>query len=219
MYNLLEQLKSVILKKPYLIVSISIIIIVIILFLSGTEKSAVPNFQQPTKPQTTTHFNENVHTTSKVNDKVKQPETIFVDIKGAVKYPNVYKMKSSDRIKQLLDKAHPTEQAELSTINLAEKLLDQKLVIIPNKNDKVNALINNRMSSPQLPNNSSKSPVNINTATIEELKTINGIGESKAQAIINYREEHGSFDSIEKLKEVKGIGDKTFEKLQSEFII
>lgn len=219
MSNWYEQLKTFILKNPYSIIFVVIFLAMIIFFLNNITKTNLQNYHKPSISHNTNRFSKNASTTSNFKDKVKQPEKIFVDIKGAVKYPDVYEMKSSDRIKQLLDKAHPTDQAELSTINLAEKLLDQKLVIIPNKNDKVNALNNNLSTSPQITNKGTKTPVNINSATIDELKEINGIGESKAQAIIDYREKHGSFDSIEKLKEVKGIGEKTFEKLQSEFII
>ena len=216
----LVQLRSALLKKRYLIFifCLSVIAIIILAFSSfgKTNISHYSNIEMKNQ-----HDNLKKHTTiaAQQNTKIKQPEIIYVDIKGAVKYPNVYQMKSTDRVKQLLDKAQPTNDAELSTVNLAEKLLDQKLVIIPSKNDKVNALNTNLTSTHQPPNKIAKSPVNLNTATIDELKSINGIGESKAQAIINYREQHGQFDSIEKLKEVKGIGAKTYEKLQAEFTL
>ncbi|MBF7018556.1 ComEA family DNA-binding protein [Staphylococcus sp. 18_1_E_LY] len=216
----LAQLRSLILKKRNLIlISFFVGMAIVILAFSSFGKTDSSHFSKVEMGHQSDNVKDHTFSSAKVNTKIKQPDNIYVDIKGAVKYPNVYQMKSTDRVKQLLEKAQPTDDAELSTVNLAEKLLDQKLVIIPNKNDKVNALNTNLTSAHQMPNKISKSPVNLNTATVDELKTINGIGESKAQAIINYREQHGSFDSIEKLKEVKGIGTKTFEKLQAEFTI
>ncbi|MCU5746407.1 helix-hairpin-helix domain-containing protein [Staphylococcus sp. SQ8-PEA] len=166
---------------------------------------------------------ENGSVKSKHKSNTNDPNApIYVDIKGAVKYPNVYKMRSSDRIKQLLDQAKPTKDANLTNINLSEKLVDQKLIIIPNKDDvhqtaleekdKLNVNNPNVVATNQL--NRSTIKVNINTATEEELQTIPGIGPSKAKSIIEYRDSAGSFDSVEKLKEVNGIGDKTYEKLQ-----
>lgn len=220
MSHWLVQLKSAILKKRNLIlISFLIVIAIMMLALSSFSKTNVSHYSKIEMKNQHDNLKNHTSTVAKANTNIKQPETIYVDIKGAVKYPNVYQMKSSDRVKQLLDKAQPTEDAELSTINLAEKLLDQKLVIIPNKNDKVNALNTNLTSAHQVSHKNVKLPVNINTATIDELKSINGIGESKAQAIINYREQHGQFDSIENLKEVKGIGTKTFEKLKAEFTL
>ena len=66
---------------------------------------------------------------------------------------------------------------------------------------------------------SNQQQVNLNTATEEELKNVNGIGPAKAQAIIEYRTNNGPFESVEQLKEIRGIGDKTFERLQSEFTV
>ncbi|MDG0842587.1 helix-hairpin-helix domain-containing protein [Staphylococcus equorum] len=159
-------------------------------------------------------------------------EDIFVDIKGAVQHPDIYKMKSSDRIKQLLDKAIVTDDADLSKINLAEKLVDQKLVYIPKKDETINSNqqrnenINNgshkstSSSSTRVSDNSTnQEKININNATETELLTVPGIGPSKAKSIIEYREQNGAFESIEQLTEVKGIGAKTFEKLGSYFTI
>ncbi|HIC91599.1 MAG TPA: helix-hairpin-helix domain-containing protein [Syntrophaceae bacterium] len=70
-----------------------------------------------------------------------------------------------------------------------------------------------------LPALATEKKVNINTATAEELMTLKGIGEKKAHAIIEYREAHGPFESIDDLKNVKGIGDKIFESIKSEIMV
>lgn len=152
-------------------------------------------------------------TTTEANSKGN--EFIYVDIKGAVEKPNVYKMQTSDRIKQLLAKAVPTKDADLNQINLAEKLIDQKLIVIPRKGEVISDHITQQFNAGK----KQQSQVNLNTATEEELKNVNGIGPAKAQAIIEYRTNNGLFERVEQLKEIKGIGDKTFEKLQNEFTI
>ncbi|BCU52455.1 ComEA family DNA-binding protein [Staphylococcus auricularis] len=155
---------------------------------------------------------------AKQNEKI---EDIYVDIKGAVKHPNIYQMKISDRMKQLLDKAKVNEDADLSTINLSEKLVDQKLIYIPKKGEAdqpsntataTTSTSGSAAGTPQT-GTTDKPQVNLNQATETELQTIPGIGPSKAKAIIEFRETQGSFSSIDQLKEVKGIGEKTFENL------
>lgn len=150
-------------------------------------------------------------------------EEIYVDIKGAVKHPNIYRMMSTDRLKQLLDKAQPTSQADLTQINLAERLTDQKLIVIPKKGEQVagtsgaspgTTASTSTTTGSASSNSSVDKQVNINTATESELQSIPGIGPSKAKSIIEYRDTNGAFDSVEKIKEVNGIGEKTFDKLK-----
>ena len=150
-------------------------------------------------------------------------EEIYVDIKGAVKHPNIYRMMSTDRLKQLLDKAQPTSQADLTQINLAERLTDQKLIVIPKKGDQAagpsgassgTTASTSATTGSASSNSSVDKQVNINTATESELQSIPGIGPSKAKSIIEYRDTNGAFDSVEKIKEVNGIGEKTFDKLK-----
>ncbi|MCY1597005.1 helix-hairpin-helix domain-containing protein [Staphylococcus pettenkoferi] len=150
-------------------------------------------------------------------------EEIYVDIKGAVKHPNIYRMMSTDRLKQLLDKAQPTSQADLTQINLAERLTDQKLIVIPKKGEQVagtsgaspgTTASTSTTTGSASSNSSVDKQVNINTATESELQSIPGIGPSKAKSIIEYRDTNGAFDSVEKIKEMNGIGEKTFDKLK-----
>ncbi|MGV3244083.1 helix-hairpin-helix domain-containing protein [Staphylococcus sp. 11261D007BR] len=152
-----------------------------------------------------------------LNRKDEQPMKVVVDIKGAVRKPNIYTMMSDDRVQQVVEKADPLPDADLSQVNLAEKLTDQKLIWIPSKNDQLvqTAPTNGQGNS----GDDMTQPINLNTAEESDLTEIPGIGPSKAQMILDYREEHGQFKSLEELKEVKGIGDKTFENLKDYFVV
>lgn len=153
-------------------------------------------------------------TSSKQNKS--QVNKIYVDIKGAVENPTVYEMKSTDRVIDLIKKVKLTKEADLSKINLSEKLIDQKLIYIPTKNESNNPLFT---GSNQNTSDNKTKQVNLNTASETELTNVPGIGPSKAKDIIKFKEENGSFNSIDDLKKIKGIGDKTFEKLKSHFTI
>lgn len=152
-----------------------------------------------------------------LNHKDEQPMKVVVDIKGAVRKPNIYTMMSDDRVQQVVEKADPLPDADLSQVNLAEKLTDQKLIWIPSKNDQLvqTAPTNGQSNS----GDDMTQPINLNTAEESDLIEIPGIGPSKAQMILDYREEHGQFKSLEELKEVKGIRDKTFENLKDYFVV
>lgn len=143
-----------------------------------------------------------------------EESVLFVDIKGEVKEPGVYEMQEGDRIQDVVQKAGGfTSEADETMINLALRLTDQMMVYIPRLGEETNIPVLPQLSS----EDDVSKKVNLNTADVSELTTLNGIGEKKAEKIIQYREENGSFKTIEDLKSVSGIGDKTFESLK-EFI-
>lgn len=160
------------------------------------------------------------------NEEVFTPNNknklITVEIKGEVNKPDVYTLAENSIIKDLIEKAGGlTESADLSNINRAKKLQDHELIYISNKNEAAvnniggsQASVANKINTEGSTNASSNGKININTANTDELKKINGIGDSKAKSIINYREQNGGFSSIEDLKNVDGIGDKMFEKIK-----
>lgn len=143
---------------------------------------------------------------------------ITVEIKGEVNKPDVYTLSENSIVKDLIEKADGiTENADLSNINRAKKLQDHELVYISNKSEINNNASEGNSNNSKVGNNFSDSgsgKININTATIDELKKINGVGDSKANSIIKYRETNGGFSSIEDLKNVDGIGEKMFEKMK-----
>ncbi|MBO1197985.1 helix-hairpin-helix domain-containing protein [Staphylococcus simiae] len=139
---------------------------------------------------------------------------VFVDIKGEVKHPKVYKMTTSDRVSDVLKQAELTTDADTSNINLSEKLVDQKMIVIPKKGQNSNLVVNQASN-----NNNLKEKVNLNLATEDSFKQIPGIGQTKAKAIIEFRTQHGSFNNIEQLRDIKGFGNKTYDKLKEYFTL
>ena len=140
-----------------------------------------------------------------------QETVIFVDIKGAVKNPGVYQMKVGDRVKDALEAAGGlTEEADSQKVNLAKRLEDQMVIVVPKVGEEAEEI-----PAGETRNEATKEgKVNINTATVEELKTLKGVGEKKAEAIIEYRKKNGSFQTKEDLMKVRGIGKKLFESFQ-----
>lgn len=152
------------------------------------------------------------------NQLTKSIKMIVVEIKGEVVSPDVYEISEGSIIRDLITKAGGlTNEANIDKINRADKLRDNQLIVIPNKNDLSNANTNINISKEG--NTSEDGIININTASLEELQKINGVGEIKAKSIINYREKNGGFKSIDEMKNIEGIGDKTFEKMKDQITI
>ena len=144
-----------------------------------------------------------------------QEAVIFVDIKGAVKNPGVYQMKVGDRVKDALEAAGGlTEEADSQKVNLAKRLEDQMVIVVPKVGEEAEEIPAGATSKEE----AKEGKVNINTATVEELKTLKGVGEKKAEAIIEYRKKNGSFQTKEDLMKVRGIGKKLFESFQERIV-
>ena len=144
-----------------------------------------------------------------------QETVIFVDVKGAVKNPGVYQMKVGDRVKDALEAAGGlTAEADSQKVNLAKRLEDQMVIVVPKVGEEAEEI-----PAGETRNEATKEgKVNINTATVEELKTLKGVGEKKAEAIIEYRKKNGSFQTKEDLMKVRGIGKKLFESFQERIV-
>ena len=144
-----------------------------------------------------------------------QETVIFVDIKGAVKNPGVYQMKVGDRVKDALDAAGGlTDEADSQKVNLAKRLEDQMAIVVPKVGEEAEEIPAGATSKEE----AKEGKVNINTATVEELKTLKGVGEKKAEAIIEYRKKNGSFQTKEDLMKVRGIGKKLFESFEERIV-
>jgi competence protein ComEA len=149
-----------------------------------------------------------VESVSFETDIFEEPDIILAYITGEVKRPGVYELKEGDRIKDIVDLAGGfTEEADTINVNLAQRLYDEDQVHIAKIGEipPLGEIINNNKNSEL---------ININTATISELTSLPGIGNVKAQNIINYRETFGKFKSIEEINNVTGVGEKTFEALK-----
>ncbi|MCI2875242.1 helix-hairpin-helix domain-containing protein [Staphylococcus hominis] len=203
--------------KTHIIILIAVVLlfIVILMLMKNNETSE----HMTTSNANNSQFNNNEKYNKNDNNlstSSKENSTIYVDVKGAVKLPDVYEMKKNDRVKDVLKKAKVSENADITKINLSEKLTDQKMIYIPNKNEtKINATPTNQSNL----NTSESIKVNLNTANEKELLNVPGIGPTKVKEIIKYREEKVQFNKVEDLKQVRGIGGKTFEKLKDYFTI
>lgn len=151
----------------------------------------------------------------KTEENTTLEAVIFVDIKGAVKKPGVYQMKAGDRVKDAIDAAGGlTAEADSQKVNLAQRVEDQMVIVVPKVGEEAEAI-----PAGETRNEATKEEkVNINTATVEELKTLKGVGEKKAEAIIEYRKKNGSFQTKEDLMKVRGIGKKLFESFQERIV-
>ena len=154
-----------------------------------------------------------------VEDKTTVSTVIYVDVKGEVHHPGVYQMKAENRVKDLIEAAGGfTPSADDQKLNLAQLLEDQMVIVVPKKGEEVNSELAQAPTS-QKKEVGKEGKVNINTATVEELKTLKGIGEKKAEAIIEYRKQNGSFKNKEELMKVRGIGKKLYESFQERVIV
>lgn len=153
-----------------------------------------------------------------VNESSAEPEIIKVDVKGAVKSPGIFTAQAGDRVIDLISAAGSfTEKADTDKVNFAQIIEDQMVIYVPeigeeDKGDLENIQVGT--SGDAITKGTSGGLVNLNTATQEDLQTLTGIGPSKANAILEYRETAGKFKEVDELKQVTGIGDKTFERLR-----
>lgn len=163
-----------------------------------------------------------------ITNEIYEEEKIAVHIIGEVKKEGIIYLEEGSRVADAIEKAGgETKEADLSKINLAYILQDGEKIYVPNKNDETAEYItkengNNLISEGNNTSNNLKGEndkVNINTATLNELDSLPGIGPSTAQKIIDYREENGNFKTIEDLQNVKGIGDAKFEEIKDKIIV
>ncbi|PAT01557.1 hypothetical protein CI105_05645 [Candidatus Izimaplasma bacterium ZiA1] len=148
-----------------------------------------------------------------------EDEYIYIDIKGCVNNPGVYKIRLNSRLFQALELAGGlTNEADTLRINLSLKLDDEAIIYIP-------SIIENEIDEPTdpvvilPPQDDDYGLVNINTASMSDLETLKGIGPSTAEAIINYRETIKRFDKIEDIMNVSGIGEATFNSIKDDITV
>ena len=133
-------------------------------------------------------------------------EILTVFVCGAVKAPGVYELPAGSRVYEAIALAGgTTDEAAQTAVNQAELLCDGQMIEIPTREEQMAKAAAEEARADGL--------VNINSADLEELKTLPGIGDSKARSIIAYREENGAFENPEDIKNVDGIGEGVFAKL------
>lgn len=146
-------------------------------------------------------------------------EEIVVDIKGAVANPGVYHVTEGQIVNDVINLAGGLQaEADTSNLNLSKKVTDEMVITVYTKEEvkdqeKQDAIVESDKQEEEKTDETS-GLVNLNTATLEELETLPGIGESKAKSIIEYRKNCGKFTKKEDLLNIKGIGDSVFAKLK-----
>ena len=145
-------------------------------------------------------------------------EKIMVHIIGAIQQEGIVEIEEGSRLVDVIQAAGGAKaEADLSQINLAYEVEDGQKIYIPTKGENISnqTYITEGIEYLNQENSQNKqAKININKATQEELETINGVGPSTAQKIIEYREENGKYKTIEDIKNVSGIGDSKFESIK-----
>ena len=143
---------------------------------------------------------------------VETKATCYVYVCGCVNQPGVYEVEEGTRIFEVIELAGGlTQNASEVAINLADEVSDGQQIYVPDQEEAVGISFAQESQESGL--------VNINTADSAMLQTLPGIGQQKAEQIIQYRESHGGFSSIEEIKNVSGIGDSTYERLKQSITV
>ena len=223
-------------KKYVLIAGVAIIAFFLYLHQSQGEQESGNNIvkSEPKVVNSTSSVKQDLDDkkqkeSTSVNQKTSE---VTCDIGGAVKNKGVYTLKNGARLNELIMAAGGlSRNAQLKNVNRALILKDQDKIHIPYRGEKVrgnqivlsvnessNSSANNASSeeTPDAKEQEKSSKVNINTANAQELQKLNGIGEKKAELIVAYRQKNGQFASIEDIKQISGIGDKTFAALKDQ---
>lgn len=219
-----------------------IITIIVVLIVSSLTITTI-YFYEPKKEKKISSLKVKKTSNPIKEDTLNQKENkkYMVDIKGEVQTPGIYELESSSRVIDVINEAGGlTENADTTVINLSKKISDEMVIIIYSKwqvehwketkeqekylqeqciSQKEEQAKNDACIDDTEENtNSTPSIININTATKEELMTLTGIGESKAEAIISYREKT-AFTKIEDIKNVSGIGDSIYEDIKNNITV
>lgn len=211
---IIEKYKNLFIK--IIIILIILIIIVYNLFIFKKENNEFNSIEKITE------FNilaDNIKSNIQNTQEENIINTIKVYVTGEVNSPGVIELAEKSRIEDAINLAGGlTINANIKNINLAFILEDGQKLYIPNINDIENieyiSTENGQNIVESIVQNNKNQKININNASIEELKSLPGVGDSLAKKIFNHRKENGKFKSIEDLKNVNGIGEKKFESLK-----
>ena len=220
---MIEKINKKILTSPKLIVFMSTVVLIFcivsglllsnLLFHREPEEIAAKEILSPFSSS-----EENQLPEGNTVEEDARPKVMYTDIKGSVKEPGIYSFSSEERVYDVLKRAGGLlEEADSDRINFSAKIEDQQVLYIPAVGEEPPEHLNQSASpeGKQSTADTEPSNININTASPSELQQIPGIGSVKAQEIIRFREENGSFQKVEDLQEISGIGEKTVEKLKN----
>jgi competence protein ComEA len=149
--------------------------------------------------------------------RVEKPRAAaaIVHVAGAVRHPGVYRMRPGSRIDDAVQRAGgPTRRADLGAVNLAAKVDDGRQVLVPERGRAAPAAASTPAAATGGAAGVPVQPIDLNSATIEQLDTLPGVGPATAEKILAFREERGGFANVEELGQVPGIGDKRLATLK-----
>ncbi|KIR02016.1 DNA uptake protein and related DNA-binding protein [Lachnospiraceae bacterium TWA4] len=158
------------------------------------------------------------YTTVETTQSIQTEQTVVVHVSGCVKNPGIYILSSNERYSDAIKAAGgATKDANVDAINLAKKVIDEEKIYIPSIDEKYTQPIpiveqtNEKKTNNQL--------VNINTADSKTLQSLSGIGKTRANQIVEYRESHGKFKTIDDIKQVPGIKEAVFSKIKDYIMV
>lgn len=196
------------------IILLGIVVLMMLVGCTGCKKQSYLEMQSDLQEEHT----KSADTTEEKKQQTEQVTEIYVQIDGAVKKPGVYTFSEESRVYELIEAAGGLlpEAYDLG-INQAKRLADGEKIYVYTKEEIENGAGTTDTQNPRGQTDDGK--VNINTASVEELMTLSGIGETRAKDIIAYRNAHGAFSLPEDLKNVSGIGDSTYNKIADAIIV
>lgn len=196
------------------IILLGIVVLMMLVGCTGCKKQSYLETQSDLQEEHT----KSADTTEEKKQQTEKTTEIYVQIDGAVKKPGVYTFSEESRVYELIEAAGGLlpEAYDLG-INQAKRLADGEKIYVYTKEEIENGAGTTDTQNPRGQTDDGK--VNINTASVEELMTLSGIGETRAKDIIAYRNAHGAFSLPEDLKNVSGIGDSTYNKIADAIIV
>jgi len=201
-------MKEYVKKYPYLL-AIPIVLAAVVFFYLNKEPES-----QATDPALFSTESSIAATTESKNQEW------FVDVKGAVKKTGMYRITQGMRLMDAIDLAGGfTAEADQNQVNFSKLLNDQEIIYVPKVGEEIPTITETPQQGTSTAASGTTQKININTADATELQQLSGIGEKKAADIIKYREENGSFQAVEDLTKVSGIGEKTLENLKDSITI
>ena len=218
MENKIKERKHMLMHyiKRY-IVGITVLVAAVgfFIFFQREENKKVETAQTEQDPLNNAPDNSAIETEdTNETDEIDKSSTYMVDVKGEVTAPGVYEMKEDNRVEDAIDAAEGfTKEADEMQINLSEKVHDEMLIYVPEEGKEQ---VDSSESAATDNAGDDSAAVRINQASLEEIESLNGIGPSKAEAILQHIEENGPLKGDEDFLEISGIGEKTLENFKDE---
>lgn len=212
-------------KKAGIVIVAVVFMIAGILYqinFKGTSDSIITLQQEEVEHNIMPNETDSKEANKSSTEHQRSENLIYVHVCGAVKKPGVYPVEKDARVSDAVKAAKGfTKKAAKDVLNLAQCVTDGEKIYIPTldetKKESKSELLESDAEASKASDNSNK--ININLAGKEELMTLAGIGEAKADSILEYRKEHGSFQTIEELKNIRGIKDGIFHKIKEKITV